>query len=64
MSLPVAPQAVTLYDVAKDFGFPALVAIILLFQIGPKLDQVAEHDTQVAAQLAVVSASCVTSRNA
>ncbi len=60
--MAVAPATVTFYDVAKDFGFPALVALILLFQIGPRLDQLAAINTQVAAQMAVVSAECSTTK--
>ena len=58
MALQVAPQAVTLYDVVKDLGLPAAFAIILLFQIGPKLDQVATTNAQIETQISVVAQLC------
>lgn len=54
------PGAVSLYGVLRDFGFPAMVTLILLFQVTPKLDHVAETNQAVATQLAVVSSTCVT----
>jgi len=59
MAVNVSNAPVSIYDLLKDFGFPAAVTLILLFQIGPRLDQVAATNGQVAAQLAVVSAECV-----
>jgi hypothetical protein len=50
--------AVSIYGVLRDFGFPAMVTLILLFQIGPKLEQVAITNQNVATQLAVVSQVC------
>lgn len=50
--------AVSLYGVLRDFGFPAMVTLILLFQISPKLEAVAATNIQVATQLAVVSTTC------
>jgi hypothetical protein len=58
MSLPVSPQGVTIYDVVKDLGFPVAVSLILLFQIGPKLDSVLSANAQLQAQLSVVIAEC------
>lgn len=62
MAINVAPQSVTFYDIAKDLGFPICVALILLFQVGPKLDTMAAANAQVASQLAVVSAECIPNR--
>lgn len=59
MSLPVAPQSVTLYDVIKDLGFPIVVALILLFQVGPKLDDMAATNAQIEAQVQALTALCV-----
>lgn len=58
MALPVAPQTVTIYDVVKDLGFPVVVSLILLFQIGPKLDSLVAGNAQVQAQLGEVTAVC------
>lgn len=62
MSLPVAPTSVTLYDVVKDIGFPAVVALILLFQIGPKLDMTIETNQQISDQMAQLTSVCTAAR--
>jgi len=38
LSQVVIPPGTTFYDVLKDFGFPALVALVLLTQVLPKVD--------------------------
>lgn len=58
MALPVAPQTVTVYDVVKDLGFPIVVALILLFQIGPKLDDLAQTNAKIESQVSVVATLC------
>jgi hypothetical protein len=58
MALPVAPQTVTIYDVVKDLGFPIAVALILLFQVGPKLDAVVASNAQVLAEMTALTAVC------
>jgi len=60
MALPDAPQAVTLYDVVKDLGFPIAVSLILLFQLGPKLDSVIAQSDQVQTQFATLASVCAT----
>jgi len=60
--MDAAPKQITVYDVVKDLGFPIVVTLILLFQIGPRLEQVAATNVQVASQLAVVSATCLSNR--
>lgn len=54
-----APVGITWYDVVKDLGFPIVVTLILLFQIGPKLEEVAQTNVDVARQLGAVSATCL-----
>jgi hypothetical protein len=56
--MKVGPQSVTLYDLAKDLGLPAAFALILLFQIGPKLDAVLSTNAQLQAQLGIVITEC------
>jgi hypothetical protein len=58
MALPVAPQAVTLYDLVKDLGFPIAVALILLFQTAPRLDSVIATNAAITAQLTELTAVC------
>jgi hypothetical protein len=58
MALPVAPQAVTLYDLVKDLGFPIAVALILLFQTAPRLDSVIASNAAINAQLTELAAVC------
>lgn len=58
MSLPVAPQAVTIYDVVKDLGFPIAVTLILLFQIGPKLDSLTAAQTTAETQITTLAEVC------
>lgn len=56
--MPVAPQSVTLYDIVKDLGFPAAVALLILFQLGPKMDAVIQSNATLSAQVSVMAASC------
>jgi hypothetical protein len=58
MVLPVAPQAVTIYDVVKDLGFPVAVTLILLFQIGPRLDSVIAANIETQSELATLTSVC------
>lgn len=62
MSVPFAPTSVTLYDVVKDVGFPAVVALILLFQIGPKLDATIETNQQISDQMVQLTSACTAAR--
>ena len=59
MALPVAPQSVTIYDVVKDLGFPVVVALILLFQIVPKLDDLTATNSRVESQVTTLAQLCV-----
>lgn len=58
MSIPVAPASVTFYDVIKDLGFPIAVSLILLFQIGPKLDEVLVSNQNLTTQVAELTLAC------
>jgi hypothetical protein len=58
VALPVAPTSVTVYDVIKDLGFPIAVTLILLFQIGPKLDSVVTADAALQSQVADLVEVC------
>lgn len=60
MALPIAPGSVTLYDVVKDLGFPIAVSLILLLEIGPKLDSVLQTNQQLQAEYTTLSELCVT----
>jgi hypothetical protein len=44
--MAVTPADLSIYTAIKDFGFPAVVAILLLTQLSPKIDrgiQIADH---------------------
>lgn len=59
MSMGVAPTQVTLYDIAKDLGLPAVFAILILFQLSPKLDAIAADTHELKGEVQTLSALCL-----
>lgn len=59
MALPVAPQTVTIYDIIKDLGFPIVVSLILLFQVGPKLDDISSTNARIESEVQSLTSLCV-----
>ena len=59
MGLPVSPNSVTLYDIAKDLGLPAVFAVLVLFQLSPKLDRIASNTDELKGEVSTLSSLCL-----
>jgi hypothetical protein len=59
MAVTVAPTTVTLYEIVKDLGLPAVFAILILFQLSPKLDTIAANTNEIKGEVSTLSAMCL-----